>query len=99
MIAVHIHAEQETDRGWRYAVTLDRGNGQRTDHDVTLSWADHEHWCGGQLPPSRVIEAVLRLLAGREGRDGVPATLPARFDAATARRWWPALDRELARAL
>jgi hypothetical protein len=88
---IEVLTEEESGRGWAYRVSVDRGFGEPREHAVTLSWADHEHWCGGRLPPSTVVRAVVRYLAERE--DERP--MPARFDAATARRWFPAIDREL----
>lgn len=87
---IEIITEEESGRGWDYRVRVERPGGS-SEHTVHLSWADHEHWSGGTVPPSRVVEAVVRYLVAREDR----RPLPARFDAATARRWWPELDREL----
>lgn len=88
---IDVLTEEEMPRGWAYRVTIDRGEVGSSEHAVTLSWADHEHWCGGRLPPSTVVEAVVRFLLGHEGERAIPA----RFDASTARRWFPAIDREL----
>ncbi len=85
----HITVDTETDtaRGWSYHVRIQRSDGRTSDHTVTLSWADHEHWTGGSTPPSRVIETLASLLAELEGVDNVPTPLPPTFDAATAARW------------
>jgi hypothetical protein len=88
---ITVITEEETGRGWRYRIKVVRDSGETSEHDVGLSWADHEHWCGGASAPSRVVEAVVRYLVDREAQRAVPA----RFDASTARRWWPDLDREL----
>jgi hypothetical protein len=89
---ISVRTEEETDHGWRYVVDVER-SGATESHTVSLSWVDHEHWCGGRQPPSRVIERLMNLLIGH----GRP--IPATFDAATARRWFPGIDRELAGAL
>ena len=84
--------EEETVRGWRYRVRVERaGAPGATEHEVTLAWVDHEHWCGGRQPPSATVETVVRYLADRE----TERPLPPRFDAAAARRWFPAIDREI----
>jgi hypothetical protein len=85
---IEVLTEEEAVRGWRYRIAVDRAVA-RTEHDVTLAWVDHEHWSGGRLPPSAVVQAVVRYAAARKD------DLPARFDAATCRRWFPALDTEL----
>jgi hypothetical protein len=90
--SVEILSEEETSHGWLYRVQVIRTDGAPTDHEVTLAWVDHDHWCGGRLAPSTVMEALIRLLVQRE--DLRP--IPARFDASTARRWHPSLDRDLA---
>lgn len=110
MATIDVTTEQEAARGWRYEVAITRDRGTQADelgrpataiettrHVVTLSWADHEHWCGGAKAPSRVVEAVISALLVREGdvtASGEIFSLPARFDAATARRWFPEIDDE-----
>ena len=94
---VVLGAEVETSRGWRYEVCLQRPGLGQTDHVVTLSWVDHEHWGGGTVAPSRVIEAVLRY-AIEHDQDKVPGAdelWPTNFDAARVRRWFPRMDEEL----
>ena len=83
--------EVETGRGWEHRVGVVRDSGARTEHTVRLSWADHEHWSGGRDSPSRVIENLFRLLVEREREQEIPE----RFDAATARRWWPGVDEAM----
>lgn len=87
-LSVRIDTEEELGRGWRYRAVVTR-DGSPSEHAVTLSWADHEYWCGGRLPPSAVIESVIRYVAARR------EDLPAKFDASTCRRWFPALDEEI----
>jgi hypothetical protein len=91
---IEVGIETATSRGWRYEVTLTT-RGSSTSHDITLSWHDHDYWCGGSLAPSRLLERLLGLLTRHMGKGSVPATLPARFDCATARRWLPTLDDDL----
>src|SRR5688500_9344010 len=58
------------------------GGGRDTRHEVSLSWVDYEHWSHGRIAPERVARAVVETLI-----DAQWLPLPARFDAATARRW------------
>lgn len=83
---ITIETERETRNGWVYRVVVGRGP-ERSEHDVTLAWVDHDHWCGGRYAPSHVVERLMEVLGDRE--------LPARFDAATARRWIDGLDERL----
>ncbi len=88
---VTVEREREAPRGWSYEVVLLHTDGQETAHTVTLHWADHEYWCGGRLPPSKVVEGVLRYLMDH----GLASPWPEKFDAARARRWMPEIDRDL----
>jgi hypothetical protein len=83
--------EHETPNGWSFRLALDRHGHPETEHEMTLSWVDHDHWTGGTTPPSRLAERLVAILAAR-----VPQ-LPARFDAAKARRWAPDVDDLLRR--
>lgn len=89
--SVELGPETEGPRGWSYEVRVVWMDDAETDHRVSLGWHDHDHWCGGANPPSRVIVAVVRAAAEALGRE----KLPARFDAATVRRWVPDLDEAL----
>jgi hypothetical protein len=73
---------------------------------VSLSWVDYSYWSPtGALSPEKVAAKVTGYVVenwerrhgappGRPVRD-VQADLPERFDAATARRWFPELDAVL----
>lgn len=87
-----VGTETATGRGWHYEVTLTTAQGVGTQHAVTLCWHDHDYWCGGAIAPSRLVERLLALLAQHLGKGHTPATLPPRFDCATARRWLPEID-------
>jgi hypothetical protein len=91
MSVIEVHSEQETGHGWSYQARIVRDSGQESAHAVTLAWVDHEHWTGGALPPSRVVEALLRFLLEREEEHPIPP----KFDASTARRWYPEVDEGL----
>ena len=98
---VEVRTEEETEHGWRYHVFVERGGetgGGAVEHIVLLSWVDHEHWSGGRHPPSRVVERLVQLIVEHEsGNGGRP--LPPTFDAATARRWYPGIDKEMGESL
>jgi hypothetical protein len=96
---ITVQNETETTHGWSYRVRIERVDAQPTEHLVTLSWADHEHWTGGAAPPSRLVEAIARILVEHEGQGAVPPRLPPKFDASTARRWRLELDEEIGDAL
>ena len=92
---IEVGTETPTSRGWHYEVTLTTARGVTTQHAVTLSWHDHDYWSGGAIAPSRVLERLLALVLKNLGTGNTPATLPDRFDCATARRWLPDLDDDL----
>lgn len=95
--------ERETPRGWSYRVVVGPGDENSTEHEVTLSWVDHNYWCGGTQAPSvtaeRVLGALLRAIGGHETVEAFPARfgeeLPARFDLSLARRLVRGLDASL----
>jgi hypothetical protein len=93
---VRVKTETEVPQGWRYVVEIEHARGGTTTHRLRLAWVDHHFWSGERpVPPSRVAQAVVEyLLAARPDDD-----LPDRFDAAMARRWAPAIDRELPNSL
>jgi len=87
---VLVQSEVDAPRGWRYGVVVTHADGHVSTHSVTLAWVDHDHWSGGRLAPSRVVEAVVSYLLNHGH-----ATLPPEFDAARARRLAPEIDREI----
>ncbi len=101
MAAVRVETEMEVPRGWVFSVAVEGGGpggGQAaaaTRHDVTLSWADYEHWSHGAVAPERVVKAVVEAVLASRALDA----LPPRFDASTARRWVPDLDRIVREAM
>ena len=88
-IHAQIDAESEAAHGWSFELTLRNGD-QESSHTVTMSYRDHDYWCSGSVAPSRVVAAVVEYVAQHW-----QGTLPAKFDASTARRWTPHVDREL----
>ncbi|MBX3388657.1 MAG: hypothetical protein KF691_04300 [Phycisphaeraceae bacterium] len=99
--------ERETARGWSYRVVLAGDEAGESEHEVTLSWVDHNYWCGGTQAPSVTTEQVLETLlnamadgaACRPMRQAHGDCLPGRFDLSLARRIVPKLDSMLRRAV
>ncbi|MBX3379474.1 MAG: hypothetical protein KF805_05225 [Phycisphaeraceae bacterium] len=99
--------ERETPRGWSYRVVVGVTSENSTEHEVTLSWVDHNYWCGGTQAPSVTAEQVLGTLlsAMTSGPSGEPVQgvrcerLPNRFDLSLARRILPRFDSLLKRAV
>lgn len=63
---------------------------------VLLSWADYDLWSDGLTAPQDVVRNVVTFLLSRRPAEAVPA----KFDAATVRRWYPDADeviRDLSR--
>lgn len=88
--AVRVGPEIESERGWCYTVSIQRGGLAPTAHEVTLSHHDYEHWCGGVEPPSRIAERAVRIAAASV------AELPARFDLSQMRRRIDGFDARMA---
>lgn len=84
-----VDSETETAQGWTFTITL-RNADHESAHAVTMSFRDHDYWCSGSIAPSRVVAAVVEYVAQHW-----QGTLPPKFDASTARRWTPHVDREL----
>jgi hypothetical protein len=81
-------SEQESARGWRYQVHITGPRGTSI-HTITLSWVDHDFWCGGRDAPSTTLDRVLTVALSA----GI--TLPHRTDCSTLRRLIPGLDHAL----
>lgn len=90
---VRVGEERAVPGGWVYDITVLRGDHGGTSHRVTLGWRDHDYWCGGATPPSRVVQAVVEYLVANR------VELPPAFDAAKARYWTPCIDGELRETL
>lgn len=103
---VDVREERETPRGWSYRVLVRQGGQSATEHRVSLSWVDHQHYCGGTQPPSVTVEQVVNALVEAIERHALARTLPpefgsvlpTRFDVSLARRMVPGLDATLRKA-
>lgn len=87
---IRVEQEEESARGWSYAIVVERGGAAPSRHVLTLSFADYEHWVGGRIAPSVVAERLVEFVLDRR-----PEPLPERFDGSTARRWVAGLDEHL----
>jgi hypothetical protein len=95
-----IEQELESPRGWTFRVRLEdpipgAGGAPPDIREVRLSWVDHEYWSHGLSGPATVVSALVGILAEHDALDDLGAS----FDAASARRRFPALDDELPRRL
>ena len=86
---VEIVSEQEMGAGWRFIARVLDDRGSLRTHEITLSYADYNHWSSaGADPPAAVAEAALRFLLSRIP----PDELRSAFDASIARRMFPDAD-------
>ena len=88
-LSIVIDEERDTDRGWSYLITLSWKSRGTTEHQVSLSWVDHDQLTGGSLPPSQLVERVITIAASAMGVDD----LPAKFDVSSMRRAIPEFER------
>jgi len=96
--SVEIGQESEEPRRWRYEVFVHEGEeeGQvRHAFEVTLNWADYDHWSHGRVAPQRVVDAVFRFLLEREP----PSAILRKFDCSLVRRYFPEVDQQLPRMI
>lgn len=90
MAEIEVLTETELANAWRYAVRVFDA-GRTHDYDVTLSWADYDLWCRGQVAPERVVHGAFEFLLERE-----PAgSILSRFDCSVIRRYFPEVDKML----
>jgi len=88
-LSVVIDEERDTQRGWSYLVTLSWKSRGTTEHEITLSWVDHDQLTGGTTPPSKLVERVASIAASAMGID----EMPAKFDVSSMRRAIPEFER------
>lgn len=92
---VSIDGEHDTSTGWLYTLSIEWDDGTRSDHELTISWVDHEHIVGGTIPPSVIAKVAAKIAAEQIGKP----TLPARFDLSTLRRAIPDFEYLLKTAI
>lgn len=89
--SVRIEGEHETPNGWLYTFCVDWSEGESTDHELTMSWVDHEHLVGGSVTPSVVARFSAQIAVRHFGSE----SLPARFDVSSLRRLIPAFEEQI----
>lgn len=91
---VQIDGEHETQTGWLYTFSVQWADGSSSDHEMTISWVDHEHLVGGGVSPSVLAHRAATQAANHLGKGG----LPARCDVSSLSRMienFDALVREM----
>ena len=73
--------------GWRFRVTVREG-GSSTQHDVTLSAADHDRLGEGRRSPEELIRASFDFLLEREPKESILPT----FDLSVIGSYFPGFD-------
>ncbi|MFK7759752.1 MAG: hypothetical protein AB8C13_07395 [Phycisphaerales bacterium] len=89
LLSIEIDSECDTDRGWGYQVRISWKSRGVTEHEITLSWVDHDQLTGGSVPPSQLAEQVAEIAARAMGVD----ELPGKFDVSSMRRAIPEFER------
>ena len=84
-----LDGEHEIANGWLYTFSVGNGD-DRTHHELTLSWVDHEHLVGGAIAPERVAAAAFALAMGQFGE-----SLPERVDVSSLRRKIESFDERV----
>lgn len=70
--SITIDGEHETNRGWLYTFTTNWRDGSSSDHEITLSWVDHEHLVGGTISPSVIAQAVAEIMLEEFNQKNMP---------------------------
>lgn len=87
MAQIDVQPRGTEPSGWRFRVTV-RDGGSSTEHDVTLSAADHERLGQGRSP-EELVRASFAFLLEREPKESI---LP-RFDLAVIGSYFPEYER------
>jgi hypothetical protein len=77
----------------RFRVRVADDDGSVTEHDVTLSRADHERLGSGYPRPDAFIRACFEFLLEREPKESILRS----FDVSQIATYFPEFDREIAR--
>ena len=77
----------------RFVVRITDEDGSATEHDVTLSRADHERLGGAYPSPKAFIHASFEFLLERERKESILAS----FDISMIATYFPEFDREIGR--
>lgn len=90
MATIHIGEELELTNCWQYDVQIQT---RRQQHDFTirLNWSDYDHWSHGRVPPSVVVDAVMRFILDQQPAQEMAES----FDCAKLRMLYPEMDTVL----
>jgi hypothetical protein len=77
----------------RFDVRVSDDDGSATEHDVTLSRADHERLGSGYPSPQMFIRACFEFLLERESKESILRS----FDVSQIGTYFPEFDREIVR--
>lgn len=94
MAEVIVETEEESGQGWKFSIVIRPEAETETTRriEMTLSWADYNHWSTGTRSPSVIAAEVVRFfLTQLETVDD----LPPRFDASIIRRRFDGVDDAL----
>jgi hypothetical protein len=80
--------------GWGFHVRVTDAAGQ-TEHQVTLSRADHQRLAGESATPKVLVEKAFEFLLSREPKDAILR----QFDLGVVIRYFPDFEAELKRRL
>ncbi len=90
---IRVESEHEAEHGWVFEIAVRAIGGEGAPsslHTVSLSYRDHDMWSGGRMSPSHLIEQVVAYAMRHRAEE-----LPAKFDAARVRYWFPQFDQEM----
>jgi hypothetical protein len=77
----------------RFHVRVADDDGSATEHDVTLSRADHERLGSGYPRPEAFVRSCFEFLLERESKESILRS----FDISQISTYFPEFDREIAR--
>jgi hypothetical protein len=90
---IEVNRVAEEQLPLRFHVRLADDNGSSTEHDVTLSGADHKRIGGGYPDSEAFIEACFAFLLERESKESILRS----FDVSQIATYFPEFDREIPR--
>ncbi len=92
MFEIEVSRVAEEQAAMRFHVRVADG-GNPTEHDVTLSLADHERLGGGYPTPGAFIQACFAFLLEREPKESILRS----FDVSQISTYFPEFDKAIVR--
>jgi len=90
---IEVSRAAEEQLPMRFHVRVAEDDGSATEHDVTLSSADHERLGGGYPSPEAFIQACLAFLLEREPKESILRS----FDVNRIPTYFPEFNEEILR--